>query len=340
MNVRSAVFSLVSLKSRSIADIRDRLPYGSKAVYANVEKLLGEGLLVKVRGANGIVVAVADGFQAQKLREIHVQCLSHGLDPEFLLRDSTLRIWCLLDAPRIVAELEKETRLSSKWIMNVLNTLEKNGLVVFQKRKPVIAVRAEEHVLNGLLSAYLNSHVEGDGVYHPGTRPFEEKLKTPEEIERSLYAHDGKTSLAVTNTGFMLRGAPGARLTVLERVDKELEPEEVFLMKLFTTDGAEDTCVHMVAQKLLDYDRLFELAKKSDIVNIVGCYLDVLQSIGIKVPMRVIMLLRGNVSKRRRIFLVQERKYGKNGWERQYEEKWNVDLYLDIDALRHGARAA
>jgi len=37
--------------------------------------------------------------------------------------------------------------------------------------------------------------------------------------------------------------------------------------------------------------------------------------------------------------LEQLKKYGKQGWEQPYETRWNVDLYLDLDAIRHGVRS-
>jgi biotin operon repressor len=338
MNVNNAVFSLVSVKPSSIADIRKRLPFGAKAIYANIERLVKEGLLVKVRGAEGILVIVADGYQAQKLKEIHIKCLSHGIDPEMLLRDSTLDVWRLLDVPRTVSELEDGTGLSSKWIMHVLNVLERHGLVIFQKRKPVLAVRDHGNVINGLLSDYLLPQAEEKGIFYPGTRPFTERMSTPDQIERALYGLQG--GLAVRDTGFVTRGGSNGGIMVLESVEKTMGMEEIFLRKLMTTDGAEDFCIHMVAQRLLDYDILFEVAKKKNMINIAGCYLDVLRSIDLAVPDHVIDLFKGNVSKRRRSFLIQEKRYGKSGWEVPFENDWNVDLYLDRDALRHGARSA
>ena len=38
-------------------------------------------------------------------------------------------------------------------------------------------------------------------------------------------------------------------------------------------------------------------------------------------------------------FIKGEERYGKEEWVKKYEIKWNVDLYLDIGAIRHGVRA-
>jgi hypothetical protein len=40
------------------------------------------------------------------------------------------------------------------------------------------------------------------------------------------------------------------------------------------------------------------------------------------------------------VFLESEKEFGKEGWEKPYENRWNVDLYLDLGAIEHGIRGA
>jgi hypothetical protein len=45
------------------------------------------------------------------------------------------------------------------------------------------------------------------------------------------------------------------------------------------------------------------------------------------------------ISEKTVVFLKDEKRYGKSGWEKKYEKKWNIDLYLDIGAIEHGVRS-
>lgn len=139
------------------------------------------------------------------------------------------------------------------------------------------------------------------------------------------------------NTGFHVRGE--GKLCVLDSLEEDLEMEELFLRDIRTPEGVEDFCLLPIASGRLDYGRLLELAKEKDLVNAVGCYLDILSDTGVTPDKAEIEEIRKNLSKRKSVFLREERKYGKSGWEGRYEGKWNVDLYLDIGAIRHGVRS-
>ena len=82
----------------------------------------------------------------------------------------------------------------------------------------------------------------------------------------------------------------------------------------------------------------------ADMVNEVGCYLDVLNSIRQMVPPVAVEMfdqevLKRKKKKKRRVFLKEETAYGKGGWEAPFETKWNVDLFMDMGAIEHGVRA-
>lgn len=337
MNAQSAVFSLVSIQPHAIRDMIKRFPYSSKTVYRAVEELGKEGMVVKSQREGKTTVSVSDGYRPQKLREIYVQSLSFGIDPEALLRTSTMAVWKAIDTPKTLEDIRQETGLSERWIRKTLKTLARHGLARYEKRRPIVAVRDESHTLNRLLKAFKEERRGGEAFYYSGTSPFEEIVTTPEEIERILY-HQIKGSLTVKDTGFLVRGED-EKLTVLESVEKEPTIEEMFLMKLNTPEGVEDACIRIVASRKLDYQRLLLLAKERYMVNVVGCYLEILNDIKELIEPEVIKDFEKHKSKRRRMFLTEEKRYGKGGWEEEYERKWNLDLYIDLGTIRHGIRS-
>ena len=339
MNAKTAVFILISLGPSSIKDLIARLPYSERTIYRYVEELVHGGLLERWVEDGNVYVTVTSGYRAQKLREIHVNALINGIDPEILLRSSTISIWTGLSSPKTVKYLEKRTGLSGKHIRKILNFLDKGGLIEYKTRNPILVVHKEKHPINKILKSLFEKKPESKKLYFSGETPFEETLAPPEKIERMLYECIDQ-GVAVKNTGFLVQSKDNTRLRILESVNKEMTVEEIFLNKLMTTEGVEDQCIYIVRRGNLDYDRLFELAKRMDIVNIVGCYLDILHSIEINiVSLDSIEIFYKNQSRKKKVFLNQEKRYGKSGHEKPFEEKWNIDLYIDIDAIRHGVRS-
>jgi hypothetical protein len=267
---------------------------------------------------------------------IYIKSLSYGVDPEVLLRDSSLDVWKQLATPRRLKELQRSTNLSYLWTRNIVQFLVDSNLAVYKKRKPVIAVLNKEHELNVLLRQYTEKKRSVKKIYYEGTIPFERLIKTPEEIEEILYQKiDG--GLAIKDSGFIVRGED--KLILLESVERELKLEELFLREILTVEGVEDFCIRIIASGGLDYERLLSLAKQKDMANVVGCYFDILNGIKKIVASEVIEEFQNNLSKRRSVFLKDERRYGKGGWEDKYEKKWNVDIFLDLGAIRHGVRS-
>ena len=96
----------------------------------------------------------------------------------------------------------------------------------------------------------------------------------------------------------------------------------------------------MIFQEKLDFQKLLALSKEQDMVNIVGCFLDVVNNIRNFTSAETIRMFKENMTKKKRVFLPEEKQFGKSGWETSYEEKWNIDLYLDLGAIKHGVRSA
>ena len=338
MNAKSSVHSLVSLRSRTIKDIVHKLPYARATVYEAVETLIIEGLLARIRIDGEPAVAISNGYRAQKLQQLHLKALSHGIDPGLLTRESTVAVWRSLGVPRTVPDIVDDTGFSSKWILKILKDLEGWGLVTYLKRRPIVAVLNEDHQVNVLLKELLDDPVPGEAFLLPGSFPFTEELRTPHEVERLLLDWVGG-GLLIRNTDFQIMGKGGI-LTVLDSVPRRPTIEELFLRLLSKPEGVEDLCLRMVSSGRLDHERLLALAVDKGVVNVVGCYLEILGDLGITVEARVIKAYLDKLDDRVIMFLKDDSAYGKSGWEAPYEDRWRVDLYLDLGAIRHGVGSA
>ena len=336
MDSRYAVMSIIAIKPHTLTELVSRLPFASSTIYEAVRILKDEGL-VKVE--DGLVI-IGEGYYAKKTADIHVLSLSHGIDPEFLLKESTLSIWKALEEERRYQEVQDQTGYSLVTIKQVISYLEKKGLVIYRKRKPVIAVRNDDHPVNKELKLLLSERGES-GVYHyPGTIPFEENYLTPEELERTLFDKI-EEGISVKGTGFLVKDGKGT-ISILESTDEAPSLEDVFLKKLLTTEGVEDLCIKILRTGKIDLEVLLELSKDNEMASVVGCYLDILNDIdGELVSDEIIeRFIEPSQDEKKRMFLKQERSFGKSGWENKYEKKWNIDLYLDLDAIKHGVRSA
>lgn len=337
MNTSSAVFASLSVKPHTIKELINKLPYSSFTIYEAVKDLEKKGLVRKICRGKNVLLIISDGYKPQRLREIYIRALSFGIDPAMLLRDNTIAVWKSIEKPKTLREIQEKVKLSDKWVKRILKFLADSNLAVYKKRKPIIAVLREEHELNRLLKTFTKKEEKTERIYYVGTTPFEKLIKTPENIERILYEKIDE-SLTIKDTGFLIRGKKGS-LSILESAEKEISIEELFLREINTPEGVEDFCIRLIASKKIDYKHLLTLAKKKDMVNVVGCYIDVLNSIKKIVEPDVINAFERNISKHKRAFLSQEKRYGKAEWEDKYEKKWNVDIYLDIGAIRHGVRS-
>ncbi|MDI6903492.1 MAG: hypothetical protein QMC77_07140 [Methanocellales archaeon] len=336
MEVKNAVFATVSVRPQKISELKEKLPHSESAIYKAVEALAQEGLVVTRKDRGEVVVSNSSDYRAQKLREIYLKALSYGVNPEQLLRDSVLLVWGNLEKEKSLTELMGITGLSYPTVYRICDFLVSSRLLEVHRRKPLLVSIDEGAELNRLLKEYMEREPKGESVFYRGVTPFRKIVKPPPEVERILYEKI-EEGVSIQNTGFTVRGK-GA-LSVVESVEKEFSLEEIFLRELNTTAGIEDLCIHIIASRKLDYDTLLELAKKKDTVNVVGCYLNIIHDLSPKLVKKgVVEVFIPHISKNKMIFLKKERKYGKEGWEKKYEKRWNVDLYLDIGAIGHGVR--
>ncbi len=337
MNIKSAVFGFISIKPQSINVIVKRLPYSQDSIYNAIEEMLKEGKIVKIKTNGETRVDIKKNYNDQKLKEFYIKSLSCGVDPEILLRKNTLLMWKTLDSYNNVNGITKKTKLSEKSVRKFLKLFENNGLVKFEKKKPLIAVKIKDHPLAILLNSMIKETKSPDRIYSPGSSPFEEIIATSDEIEKILYEKIDD-SLTIKRTGFMIMGRSN-KIAILESVAAKQTLEEIFIGKATTPEGVEDTCIKILAYKKINYTILLKLAIEKNLVNQIGCYLDIIHNIDRQlIPYEAIKKFHDNSSDKKYVFLREEMKYGKSGWETKYEKKWNVDLYLDIGAIEHGVR--
>jgi len=338
MNIRSAIFGLICIKPQTINNVIKRLPYSPASIYNAIEDMLKDAKIIKIKINGETRLDVSKDYKNQKLKEFFIKSLSYGVDPEILLRENTFLIWRTLDFFNNVEDISQKTKLSEKSVRKFLKVLSSYGLVKFEKRKPIIAVKVKDHPLNVLLGTMLKRTDADDRIYTPGATPFEEIITTPDNIEKILYDKIDE-SLTIKRTGFMIKGKKD-KIAILESVATKQTLEEIFINKIMTSEGVEDACIKILAYKNINYDALLQLAIKKNLVNQIGCYLDIINDIkrGI-VPNEIVKNFHKKISKRKYVFLKDEMNYGKSGWEEKYTKKWNVDLYLDIGAIKHGVRA-
>ncbi len=337
MNLKSAIFGLICVKPHTINSILKRLPYSPDSIYNAIEEMLKREEIVKIKTNGETRLDIPKHYNYQKLKEIFIKSLSYGVDPEILLRKNTLAIWDALDTADDVKNLTKKTRLSEKTVRKILKFLADSGLVKFKKRKPLIAEKVNDHLFVRLLNSIIKETNTNEGIYIPGATPFEEIITTPDEIEKILYEKIDN-NLTIKRTGFTVRGKRD-KIAVLESVETKQTFEEIFINKLMTPEGVEDTCIKILANNKIDYERLLKLAIKKNLVNQVGCYLDIIYNINRRmIPPKIIKKFHNNISNKKSVFLKDDMKFGKSGWEIKYEKKWNIDLYLDIGGIKHGVR--
>lgn len=338
MNIKSAIFGLICIKPQTINNVIKKLPYSTGSIYNAIEDMLKDANIIKIKTKRQIKLDISKDYNNQKLKEFYIKSLSYGADPEILLRENTILMLRTLDFFNNVFDISQKTKLSEKSVRKFLNVLYSYGLIKFGKRKPIIALKVNDHPLNVLLDAMSKRTDAEDVIYTPGTTPYEEIITTPDNIEKILYDKIDD-SLTIKKTGFMIKGNKD-KIAILESVATKQSLEEVFINKLMTPEGVEDVCIKILANKKINYDLLLKLAIKKNHVNQIGCYFDVINDIkkGI-VPDKIVKIFHKNISKKKYIFLKDEMKYGKSGWEEKYTKKWNVDLYLDIGAIKHGIRA-
>jgi hypothetical protein len=299
--------------------------------------MIKKGDLIKIKTKEGMKVDIPKDYHHQKQREFYIKSLSYGVDPAILLRKTSQQVWKALDTSTTVTDLSKETNLSEKTVRKILQQFYRYDFVTYEKKKPIIVKKIHDHPIGIILNAMTRSKNKTNGFYTSGSSPFNEIITTPDEIEEILYDKIDE-SLTVKKTGFLVKGKK-EKITVLESVPHQLTNEEIFIKQILTPEGVEDICIRLLVSKKINYKQLLDISIENNLVNLIGCYLDIINDINDQlIPKGIIKKFYNSITDKKIVFLKDEKQYGKFGWEQKYENKWNMDLYLEIGAIEHGVR--
>ena len=340
MNVKASIYSMLASRPVPLKEVVGRLPYAEKTVYNAVEQMVKDADLSSERRHDGVlIISIPKDFHHQKLRDLYLLLITHGTDPTPLLSSTCRSIWRSITIEEMTAEqISQKTGFAAVTVRKYLHALASADALIITQKRPCMVQKNDSSESTRLLENILGEkNSEKDTIFIPGSRPFEERLLSPEDLKRSLYDHP-KRSMSITGTGFQLKGE--GRHIVFESTEECQNIEQMFLYSLFSTVGVEERCLWILGSKKIDMKRLLDYAQQQDTVNIVGCYLNIIHDIRADlVDEETIDLFYKASRKHRHVFLKELRRYGKQGWETPYEKRWDVDLYLDLGAIRHGVRA-
>lgn len=340
MNVKAALFCMLAIRSVPLKEAVSRLPYAKKTVYNAVEQMVSDGDLLSERTRDGVVIiSIPKDYYHQRLKELYMILVTQGIDPTPLVSKTCQQIWKHITSQKMTAEqIAEKTGCSAITVRKYLHLLSNANAVTIISKKPLSVQKNDSTELVCLFDDIITDEKTNENtIYVAGSRPFDEQFLSPKELQRKLYDHPHQ-SMSITGTGFQLKGK--GRHVVYESTPGDGDLEQLFLSSLFTIDGVEDRCLFLFQSKKMKMNQLLAYAQKQKVVNIVGCYLDIIHGLSPSlVDKKTIALFSQYVAGKPAIFLKQLKKYGKQGWEQPYESRWNVDLYLDLGAIRHGVRA-
>lgn len=340
MNVKTAIFSMLSIRSAPLKEVVHRLPFAKKTIYNAVEQMVSDKDLLKERTQDGeVIISMPSDFYHQRLKELYIMLVTQGIDPTLLVSKTCQQIWKHITSQETTAEqIAEKMGYRTVTVRKYLHLLSQADAVTVISKKPFSVKKNEGNELVRLLDdIIIDKKTNENTIYVAGSRPFDEHFLTPKELQRKLYDHPSQ-SMSITGTGFQLKGK--GRHVIYESIPLDSDLEQLFLSSLFTIDGVEDRCLFLLHSKKMNMDKLLSYAQKQKVVNIVGCYLDIIHDISPSlVDKKTISLFLDHAQKKPMVFLKQLKIYGKQGWEQPYETRWNVDLYIDLDAIRHGVRA-
>lgn len=338
MDAKTATFTAIAIRTQGMADLPKRLRQYSKSSVYRALDILKEDDLVEVRGG---LVSVATNSRAQRLKGIHVLAVTHGIDPERLLRDSYLQVWKAIEDTVTLEELVEETSLSYSMVRKIVKFFRRAGLVTEVRLKPLEVEKSGEHPVNQALEKLIKRPGETVELPYPGRLTSIKLAGTPTATE-SLLHDELEEGVSIGGQDWSWSYGGGKESIDVATILEELGREEVFLDQLKTIDGVQEFCLHMLTFWELDYGRLLELSKEQDYVNQVGCWLNLVQRFAPDlVKEGVVEEFLEDKSGKMRVF--PEGVKALEGeprpeWVKEYEDKWNVELRFSIAALAQEAR--
>jgi hypothetical protein len=313
------------------------LGYSRDSIYTAAHTLERSGLLVKFRDGKEVVAALSPSPEARRRAELYVTAVAHGVDPEAFDRGSIRDTWSHLAERRgaSVAECAEALPWSYESVRRAFHFLLDAGLARADSRRP-LRISLEDAELNRHLRRHLLGP-SGTTVFTLSTAPFTKFYGRPSQVRELLLSEEGP---------FLIRGVertvrPGRPVTIVEVMVEEVTRETVFLRELGRTDGVEEFCIQILSSRSVDFEGLLRLSRERGDANVVGCYLDILSDLSPDLVAKedaerfLPFVSWGDPP----AFLAADKEFGKEGWEGPYEDRWNVDLYLDRGAIEHGIRA-
>jgi hypothetical protein len=340
MNVETALFCMLAIRPTSLNEVIHRLPYAKKTIYNAVEKMVSTGDLIKQRDHDGrVIISMPHDSYHQRLKELYTTLMTQGIDPAPLVSKTCQEIWKQISTKKITADqIAKKIGYRTVTVRKYLHLLSHAKAVTIISKKPLsIKKNGSSELAHFLDDGTSDEKTNENTIYVAGTRPFEEQFLTPTELKQKIYDHPLQ-SMSITGTRFQLKGK--GRHIIYESIPTDSDLEHLFISSLFTIDGVEERCLLILKSRKLNIAKLLSYAQKEKVVNIIGGYLQIIHDLSPSlVDTQTIDLFYQQVQEKTMVFLKQMKKYGKQGWEKPYETKWNLDIYLDLDAIKHGVRA-
>ena len=337
MNAKISMLSLLSIRPHLIREVIRLLPYSRHTVYKTVSNLHMSGHITRRRVGKDVEVALSNRYDSDLLGRLLRNAIVHGIDPERIIDDDTRSVYSSIMGERTLDELRNETGLSYSRVRRSVEVLLDGNVIVRTKKRPLTLRRVPDHPLGRLLDSSSRYDANERVVLASVSSPVRVHLLRPEDLERVLFEHleDG---LSVRGTGLMTIGE--GPLEVYMSTQEGVSPEDLFLQLLDTPEGVEDLCPQMIAGRLIDLVSLSKLALERNMVNELGVYLEVLTEMGLDVPEETIAFLESNVGGSTVTFPHwEEEPTFKDKVHVRFEQKWNVNLRIDMEALTHGVRS-
>ncbi|MFQ5871810.1 MAG: helix-turn-helix domain-containing protein [Candidatus Geothermarchaeales archaeon] len=339
MKAREELLLLLGTGPKSFSELRESLQYSKGHLSNELSTLEQEGLVRKIRRGKNLLLTLEDNYDAHKLGELYMAAVTHGIDPARLEADCFRKAWLHLknSGESTLREVASSSGCSYSTTYSIITDMLKRGLAEKTRGKP-LTVRLTLHEVNRLLAnLWIQEGLNIVSSYTSGYPLMRTVWGTPGAIEEKLF----KKARGLVVEGVRLRRKVEEPLEFVIPIEGKVDAEEVFLREIQTPNGVEETCIHLITEGKVRYDELLRRASERGLVNVVGCYLDILRSIHTDlIPRETVETFQRQVDTSHvPQFLAEEAKYGKEGWEAEFEGKWSVDLYLDLRGIRHGIRS-
>lgn len=307
----------------------------AKAIYKAVASLYKQKLIIKISRKKTTTIALNSSYKASKTAELYFTAFIHGIDPKIFDCRSFNQIWqCLNQHQQMsIKKCQIQTNYHYQTIHQIFKTLKNTKLVKIIREKPLI-ISLTDHPVNHRLRE-LYQPEQHETITTEGYPIVKDTYATPETIRKYLHEKHGSAYVHGTNSTLPQQGF----LEILHSTPI-VTPEHVFIGSLHTSYGVEETCILLLKTGRLDMKKLLRISKQKNDVNIVGCYLNIIHSLAFQLVSKktVDQFYQEKKEDKKKIWLKSEKPYGKEEWSKPYEKKWNLDIYIDIGAIRHTLR--